>query len=195
MPTVINEIDTLENVVGAGSRCEVITNRYQITTTGTDGSSDDWSFSILPLDKAPERTDASIGEGWIEGDYVTDPNTTGLPQGEKCGEDLAQTFISQSFGITPTSNAGARGAIETVISEGHNPLTTSLPAELEDGGTYITRYVGIDFTGGSDSDSRKYGGVMEALITLMPLLIIVGLVAFIVFVFGMGAFSRLGGKR
>lgn len=196
LPTVFSEIDTLDNIVGESGKCSVVSNRYHIDIAE---AATNWNITLLPSDSPYMGSDAPLGYEWTINEQIAHPSYTGLPQGDiKCGRELENGYIYPTVFVGSQTSPTAVPIIQTVIAEvsnKQNPFNPPIPPPVGSPVTPVpatatSLYVGIDFEPGSE---REYGKVMGALVGLMPLLIIVGVVAFIVFVFGMGTLSRVGG--
>ena len=220
MPEVVREIDTLENVIGDGGNCVVVSNRYEAEIVIGAAMDDAARFGVIPNTVRARPGDPRIGSSYGLGDLFT---SAGLPPGSSCEGDTDTVLdpiqaadsvwydntTADKSGVNCSTQTGGCGIQPTVIAyataiasgtpgEPDNlfvpALTTGFTASIDN--TYESQYVGIIYDAG---EARKYSGVMLALVTLMPLLIIVGIIAFIVFKFGLGSAGGLsiggGGNR
>ncbi len=200
-PEIVNEIDTLNNVIGETGNCEVKTTRYEINAAryNTAGIVRIYAY---PSNQYP--SDAKVGKHWLLDEYLADGSAAGVPQAEKC-DVTTDTLISfeqaTPFTLSDTTDAvwqtAVTDVIEDVIPEDQRPtglLSTAGGLEADATVSVASEYVGIEYVEGEE---RSYAGVMVALVALMPLLIIVGIIAFIVMKFGMGSDIglRLPGSR
>ncbi len=191
MPEVFNQIDTLNNVVGDGGQCEVVTNRYKYDVEGTAGDYESAFFTIQPYGTPYATTDAPVGLAWALNETV-DSRYTGLPTDTTCtsGKSTLATPITQE------SISGSATTLMLDVLATYSPDNQSREIAIENtkNTSYPTDFVGVAY---KTSEERRYSGVMLAFVGLMPLLIIVGIVGFIVFRFGMGSLDgvKFGRRR
>ncbi len=198
-PAVLDEIDTLENVIGDDGFCVVVSHRYGYSITSASANSATFSSSVYKT--ALDERDAPLGERWEYGAELASSRHTGVPQNETCepGLDTRVTQVAEATvwdgtnGNNPRTNQEPARIVGTFAPQ--NP-SSDTPLVISDSTpvSMNSNYVGIVYERGTE---RQYSGVMIALVTLMPLLIIVGIVVFIVFKFGLGNMGGIitGGRR
>lgn len=202
MPDLIDNIDVLDDTVGPDGECRVIGNRYVAVLSG---SGDD-RWAQVSLAATPQVGDARLAQKWRLGEYIADSDYRGVPQATECSRDTNTLDIQEhsgdtSFRIPPGTAVEPWATVEARVSGLNYVAPLGDPVFFQDAPlsptklTRISDYVAIAY---EEGEAREYGGVMTAIIRLLPLLLILAIFVFIIVRVGIEripGLRRIGGRR